>query len=84
MHFKPHSYQEYAIDKIIELPAVGLFMDMGMGKTVSMLTAVLELLFDYFEVSKVLVIAPLRVADTTWTDEVDKWEHLSENKSIGC
>lgn len=80
MHFKPHSYQEYAIDKIIELPAVGLFMDMGMGKTVSTLTAVLELLFDYFEVSKVLVIAPLRVADTTWTDEVDKWEHLSELK----
>ena len=78
MHFKPHSYQEYAIDKIIELPAVGLFMDMGMGKTVSTLTAVLKLLFDYFEVSKVLVIAPLRVADTTWTDEVDKWEHLSE------
>lgn len=80
MHFKPHSYQEYAIDKIIELPAVGLFMDMGMGKTVSTLTAVLELLFDYFEVSKVLVIAPLRVADTTWTDEVDKWEHLSNLK----
>nr|DAV39010.1 MAG TPA: Chromatin remodeling complex ATPase [Caudoviricetes sp.] len=80
MHFKPHSYQEYAIDKIIELPAVGLFMDMGMGKTVSTLTAVLELLFDYFEVSKVLVIAPLRVADTTWTDEVDKWEHLKELK----
>ena len=80
MQFKPHSYQEYAIDKIIELPAVGLFMDMGMGKTVSTLTAVLELLFDYFEASKVLVIAPLRVADTTWTDEVDKWEHLSELK----
>lgn len=80
MHFKPHSYQEYAIDKIIELPAVGLFMDMGMGKTVSTLTAVLQLLFDYFEVGKVLVIAPLRVADTTWTDEVDKWEHLKELK----
>lgn len=80
MYFKPHSYQEYAIDKIIELPAVGLFMDMGMGKTVSTLTAVLELLFDYFEVSKVLVIAPLRVADTTWTDEIDKWEHLGELK----
>ncbi len=80
MHFKPHSYQEYAIDKIIELPAVGLFMDMGMGKTVSTLTAVLELLFDRFEVGKVLVIAPLRVADTTWTDEIDKWEHLKALK----
>lgn len=78
MRFKPHSYQEYAIDKIIELPAVGLLMDMGMGKTVSTLTAVLQLLFDYFEVSRVLVIAPLRVADTTWPDEVNKWEHLSE------
>ncbi|MEG1297098.1 MAG: SNF2-related protein, partial [Niameybacter sp.] len=80
MHFKPHSYQEYAIDKIIELGAVGLFMDMGMGKTVSTLTAVLQLLFDYFEVGKVLVIAPLRVADATWTDEVGKWEHLSDLK----
>lgn len=76
MEFKAHSYQEYAIHKILEQPSVGLFMDMGMGKTVCTLTAIWDLLFDYFEVSKVLVIAPLRVADTTWPDEMGKWAHL--------
>lgn len=76
MEFKAHPYQQFAIDKIIELSAVGLFMDMGMGKTVCTLTALWDLRYDYFDISKVLVIAPLRVADTTWGDEVNKWEHL--------
>lgn len=76
MEFKPHDYQQYAISKIIELLSVGLFMDMGMGKTVCTLTALWNLRYDYFDISKVLVIAPLRVADTTWFDEVNKWEHL--------
>lgn len=76
MEFKAHPYQQFAIDKIVELPAVGLFMDMGMGKTVCTLSALWELRYDYFDISKTLVIAPLRVADTTWTDEVNKWEHL--------
>lgn len=80
MNFKPHHYQQYAIKKIISLPAVGLFMDMGMGKTVCTLTALWNLRYDYFDISRVLVIAPLRVADTTWSDEVNKWEHLKELK----
>lgn len=78
MEFRPHSYQKFAIDKIIELEASGLFLDMGMGKTVSALTAAYELLYDYFTVSKVLVIAPLRVARTTWAGEVHKWDHLKD------
>ncbi len=77
-NFVPHSYQAFSIQKIIDNPAAGLFLDMGMGKTVSTLTAVKDLMYDYFEVSKVLVIAPLRVANFTWTDEIEKWEHLND------
>ena len=80
MIFKPHNYQEYARDWIIEKPSSGLFLDLGMGKTVCTLTAVEELLYDYFDVSKVLVIAPLRVAEDTWSSEVEKWEHLKNIK----
>lgn len=77
MRYKPHQYQEYATTKIIELPAVGLLLEMGLGKTVATLTAVSELMHDYFEVEKVLVIAPLRVAEDTWTREAAKWDHLT-------
>jgi len=80
MIFEPHQYQDYAIQKIIDLPECGLFLDMGMGKTISTLTALDELLYNYFEVSKVLIIAPLRVAESTWTDEIEKWEHLKDLK----
>lgn len=79
--FIPHDYQDFSIQKIIDNPAAGLFLDMGMGKTISTLTAVSELLHDYFEVSKVLVIAPLRVAKYTWTDEIKKWDHISYLKT---
>lgn len=75
--FIPHDYQAYSIQKILDQPASGLLLDMGMGKTVSTLTAVNELIYDYFEVPKVLVIAPLRVANFTWPDEIEKWEHLN-------
>ena len=74
--FKPHKYQEYAIDRILDNPAAGLFLDMGLGKTVITLTAVRDLCYRRFEVGKVLVIAPLRVAEDTWTREAEKWEHL--------
>ena len=74
--FKPRPYQTYAIEKIIHTPAVCLMLDMGMGKTVATLTAIQELMFDRFEIKKVLVIAPLRVAETTWLDENAIWEHL--------
>ena len=76
MKFIPHDYQKIAIEKIIDGPAVGLFLEMGLGKTVSALTAIQELLYDRFEVSKVLVIAPLRVAQSTWSGEIEKWDHL--------
>lgn len=70
-----HPYQRYAVDFIERHRFCGLFLDMGLGKTVSTLTAVKRMIYS-FEVSKVLVIAPKRVAETTWTTEADKWEHL--------
>ena len=81
MKFVPHPYQEYAITRILDTPRVGLFLDMGLGKTVSALTAVNRLINDRFEVQRVLVIAPLRVAKLTWSAEVDKWDHLNLNVS---
>lgn len=77
MEFKPHDYQQYAIQRIIDTKSIGLFLDMGLGKTVSTLTALNELIYNYFEVGKVLIIAPLRVAKSTWSDEIEKWDHLN-------
>ncbi|OIJ17087.1 DEAD/DEAH box helicase [Anaerobacillus alkalilacustris] len=77
MKYKPHQYQEYATQRIIDTPAIALLLEMGLGKTVSTLTAVDLLLNDYFEAGRVLVIAPLRVADDTWAREIEKWDHLS-------
>lgn len=74
--FIPHEYQRYAAEYIITHPVTALLLDMGLGKTVTTLTAVNELMYDYFEISKVLVIAPLRVARDTWPAEIQKWEHL--------
>lgn len=76
MKYTPHDYQDYAANQILDKPACGLLLDMGMGKTVVTLTAIDELLFDRFEVKKVLVIAPLRVAEDTWSKECQKWDHL--------
>lgn len=76
MKFIPHKYQAYAKDIIIEQPAAGLFLEMGLGKTVTTLTALDELMFDYFLVERPLVIAPLRVAEDTWSSEIEKWDHL--------
>ena len=70
-----YPYQRYAVDFIERHRFCGLFLDMGLGKTVSTLTAVKRMIYS-FEVSKVLVIAPKKVAETTWTTEADKWEHL--------
>lgn len=75
MEFEPHAYQSYCISKILEIPRLGLFLDMGLGKTVTTLTAVKELKYDRFTVRKVLVIAPKKVAEGTWTKEKDKWDH---------
>lgn len=71
-----HDYQKYGVDFILHNPIAALFLECGLGKTVTTLTAIEELMYDRFEVSKVLIIAPLRVAMTTWTGEAEKWEHL--------
>jgi SNF2 family DNA or RNA helicase len=76
--FKPHDYQSYCIDYIKGHPVSALFLDMGLGKTVTTLTALRDLMLDELTVSKVLVIAPLRVARDTWPAEVDKWDHLAD------
>ena len=76
MKYSPHDYQTYAVDYIETHPVATVFLDMGLGKTSITLTAINDLLFDSFEVHRVLVIAPLRVARDTWTAEVDKWDHL--------
>lgn len=76
MKFSPHEYQRYCISRILDTPMLGLFLDMGLGKTVVTLTAANELLYNRFEVSRVLIIAPKKVAEATWSEEAAKWEHL--------
>ena len=76
MKYKAHEYQVYAKERIITNDACGLFLEPGLGKTVITLSAIWDLMFDYFEVRKVLVIAPLRVAENTWSEELEKWDHL--------
>lgn len=76
MKYNPHEYQKYATEFVIQNPVSALFLDCGLGKTVITLTALWELLLDYFEVNRVLVIAPLRVARDTWIGEYGKWQHL--------
>jgi SNF2 family DNA or RNA helicase len=76
MKYNPHDYQGFATNFILEHLAAGIFLDMGLGKSVITLTAINDLLFDSFEIQKVLVIAPLRVARDTWPAEIAKWDHL--------
>ena len=78
MKFTPHAYQKYAIDYIKTHPVTALFLDMGLGKTVTTLTAIRDLMYDTFEIQRVLVVAPLRVARDTWPEEIRKWDHLKE------
>lgn len=76
MKYNPHDYLRYAAEFIITHPISALLLDMGLGKTSITLTAINDLLFDRFEIHKVLVVAPLRVARDTWSAEIEKWEHL--------
>ena len=76
MKFAPHDYQAYAVEYIEEHPAAAVLLDMGLGKTVITLTAIVNLLFDSFQAHRILVIAPLRVARDTWPAEIQKWDHL--------
>ena len=76
MKFVPHPYQAYCIQAILDKPAVGLFLDMGLGKTAITLSAISELKYGRFQVRKTLVIAPKKVAEATWQREAAKWENL--------
>lgn len=76
MEFKPHKYQKYCIEKVLNTDKIGLLLDMGLGKTVITLTAIDDLKFNRFEINKVLVIAPKKVAEGTWFREAEKWGHL--------
>lgn len=78
MKYEPHDYQQYAIKYIRDHPVAAVLLDMGLGKTSITLTALNDLLFDSFDIHKVLVIAPLRVARNTWSGEIAKWEHLRD------
>ena len=78
MKFTPHEYQKYCIEYIKTHNVSALFLDMGLGKTIITLTALRDLMLDDVSISKVLVIAPLRVARDTWPAEVEKWDHLSD------
>lgn len=76
MKYSPHDYQRYATNFIINNPISAVLLEMGLGKSVISLSAINELMLDYFDVSRTLVIAPLRVAISTWPEEIKKWEHL--------
>lgn len=70
-----HGYQEYSVNFIIEHPVAAVLLDCGLGKTVTSLTAINDLMFDYFDIHRVLVICPLRVGNV-WANEIQHWEHL--------
>ena len=76
MKYSPHNYQRYATDFIVNHPVSAVLLEMGLGKSVISLTAIYELMLDYFDISRTLVIAPLRVANNTWPEETKKWDHL--------
>ena len=76
MKYVPHDYQRHTTQFIIDHPECAILLGMGMGKTISTLTAIEALKNDYFDIDKVLVIAPVRVARDTWPAEIEKWNHL--------
>ena len=76
MEFKPHPYQQYAIEYIEGHPTAALFLECGLGKTAITLSALYSLMFDSFDVKRCLIVAPLRVARDTWPAEIEKWDHL--------
>lgn len=85
MKYEPHEYQKYAADFIETHPTAAVFLDCGLGKTSITLTAINSLMFDSFEIRRVLVIAPIRVAKISWPDEIEKWDQLHDLKySVAC
>lgn len=82
MKYIPHSYQDYAGSRIISDPYLGLFLEMGLGKTVITLTAINELRYKRWAVSRCLVVAPKKVAEATWSKEAQKWDHLQHLRIV--
>lgn len=78
-----HEYQRRAVDFIIEKKRSALFLDMGLGKTTTSLTAATDLL-DACAVARVLIIAPLRVANSVWAQEAKQWEHTQHLRISVC
>ena len=81
MQFAPHNYQRYCIERMVTEPRLGLFQDMGLGKTVETLTAINDLRYNRWQVSRVLVVAPKKVAEATWQNEAARWDHLKHLRS---
>lgn len=85
MRYEPYAHQRYCTNRIIDDVAIGLFLDMGLGKTVITLTAINELRNYRWQVQKALVIAPKKVAEGTWSKETEKWDHLKHLRvSLVC
>ena len=85
MKYEPYNYQQYCTERIITDAALGLFLDMGLGKTVITLTAINELRYNRWAVQRVLIIAPKKVAEGTWSKEAGKWDHLQHLRiSLVC
>jgi SNF2 family DNA or RNA helicase len=85
MEFKPHNYQVVCIERLISDPHIAMFLEMGLGKTIITLSAIQILKYDMWQVRKALVIAPKRVAESTWPNEVKKWRHLRDlSVSVIC
>lgn len=82
MKFVPHDYQRYAIERMITGRSIGLFLDMGLGKTVITLTAINDLRYNRWAVARCLVVAPKKVAEATWTKEAQKWDHLQHLRIV--
>ena len=81
MKFIPHDYQSYAIGRMIQEPRGGLFQEMGLGKTVEALTAIRELRLSW-KLARVLIVAPKKVAEATWSREAAQWEHLQDMRVV--
>lgn len=81
MKYKPHDYQQFTTQFIIDHPQAAIILGMGMGKTIITLTALQQLIYNHFQVRKALIIAPLRVARDTWPTELTKWDHLTDLKA---
>lgn len=82
MKFEPHDYQQYCIARLLDDPALWLMLDMGLGKTVITLSAIMALKYDRFAVNRALVIAPKKVAEATWSAEAAKWSHLQHLRVV--